>query len=178
MRPWLAPTLAVLVGIALGAGAMMHLDSVRTTNTATAPPPENPANLNLKVNRDGPALKLSWNTRESTEGVLEITDGNHQIKLKLDPSEIRSGRATYEPDSDTVSFRLTLADGRTEGTQVGGLPLAEPPTPAPPKPPVRRSPRKARPRTEMASRSAEPSESMHASKPSRWNRLVHKVFRR
>jgi hypothetical protein len=75
--------------------------------------------IGLYVQHDGPALRLRWNPdtaaiRDAHSGVLVIADGARQSRLELKQPDLRTGVASYWPESREVIFRLAL-DGAAAG---------------------------------------------------------------
>jgi hypothetical protein len=94
----------------------------------------------LRVNRDGPALRLVWDRnaeaiRGADHAKLYIEDGIHKSQLDLDSSELKIGTFSYWPETQDVKFRLEAISGQevTAGAirVVGGEPApVEAPAPA------------------------------------------------
>ena len=92
------------------------------------------AQTSLHVQHDGPALKLHWNpnspdVRRAQRGTVVIQDGGRESRLELDGGELRSGVASYWPESREVGFRLEL-DGEQAGS-VRTTARGEDPRPSP-----------------------------------------------
>jgi hypothetical protein len=112
--------------ILAAAGLLMIAAAVRITigNRAPAPAAAPPvqtqtAPVALYVQHDGTALRLHWNpdadaVRGASKGALLIGDGPRQSRLDLGPAELRSGVASYWPESQGVVFKLEL-DGVVAG---------------------------------------------------------------
>lgn len=67
----------------------------------------------LNVRHDGRAMRLNWDrnaesVREATHAILHIADGKHQSQMNLDPQSLKTGTASYWPESREVTFRLEL----------------------------------------------------------------------
>jgi TonB-like protein len=117
-RWWIA-SLAILVGVAMGAGTAGLYQALRPSRRIVQPtvtPPPNtptPAHVALSVQHDGPSLQLIWDRqsaviRDAVNAILDITDGDRQSQLDLSAQEIQSGLISYWPDSKNVTFRLRV----------------------------------------------------------------------
>jgi hypothetical protein len=137
----------------------------------------------LYVQRDGAALRLHWNPQAARRsGILYITDGSHQSRLSLNAQDVRSGMATYWPESKEVTFRLEL-DGAAAGTIRTSAVAEADRRPSPfDAVPARRSrppaPKSAAvpltPAPSSADRQAE-EDAPEPTKPSRWRRFTRKI---
>lgn len=114
---WLSVVAALGLGMLGGAGWVLW-DQHQEARAIAAPAavPASSSEIPLKVLRDGQALRLRWSGRAqaiqtASRGTLIITDGTHQSTLQLDGRELRSGLASYWPDSDRVKFRLETDTG-------------------------------------------------------------------
>jgi hypothetical protein len=119
LNPWfLSP--AVFVSAAIVTFLLLFL---RTGSVTASTPPANPlfdprnANLQMRVETDGPGLLLSWNRYSRTvqaanSALLAIQDGAEHRDIALDRNQILTGSVFYRPASDDVSFRLELRDAR------------------------------------------------------------------
>jgi len=112
------------------AGATFLLLFFRTGSVTASTPEPGPvldprnANLEMRVETDGPGLLLSWNryssaARAAQTGVLAIQDGSQHRNISLDRNQIVDGSVFYRPVSDDVSFRLDLRDAR--GTEISQI---------------------------------------------------------
>jgi len=111
-----------------------------------APPPPSHRSASavaLYVQHDGTALRLHWNpdsdaVRQAASGSLSIADGPRQSRLDLTPADLRSGVASYWPESPSVDFKLELDGAPAAELQAPALAVREEPRPspflAPPKP--------------------------------------------
>jgi hypothetical protein len=119
LNPWfLSP--AVFVSAAIVTFLLFFL---RTGSVTASTPPPNPlfdsrnANLQMRVETDGPGLLLSWNrysrtVQAASSALLAIQDGPQHRDIALDRNQILTGSVFYRPASDDVSFRLELRDAR------------------------------------------------------------------
>ena len=107
-----------------------------TPTTVTPDPPLPPAmasdRLFLSVQHDGPRLRLLWSAPADAEGILHITDANHQSTLHLPPLCVNAGQFYYWPDSKSVSFRLDIQTGGRTLSDAVSLGEPEPPPVATP----------------------------------------------
>lgn len=156
LRRYVWPTriAAVLFGVVVGA-ALYHGFHHRTpaptravagaSAPVAAPPvaPSVPANLDLRVEWDGPSLLLRWDPnspqiREARKAVLYVEDHNHESQLDLDRAELDGGVVRYWPRSQDVTFRLKISTSDEmshETIHVAGN--ESPPKEVAPPPPVR-----------------------------------------
>lgn len=116
-NPWfLSP--AVFASAALATFLLLFL---RTSSVTASTPQTNPlfdprnANLQMRIETNGPGLLLSWNrysrtVQASSSALLAIQDGEQRRDLTLDRNQILTGSVFYRPASDDVSFRLELRD--------------------------------------------------------------------
>ncbi len=102
--------------------------------TAQAEPSEAPrpaatpdAGVSLHVERrDGSAI-LTWNraapdAQRAQSALLVITDADKRRELRLDRTDLQTGRVVYVPESDDISFQLQLlAPGRSSTESVRWL---------------------------------------------------------
>jgi hypothetical protein len=139
-RHWAIP---LALGLLAGLGYLAYLGYRKTPlrwtppPAATAPAQPEASLLGLKVGREAPYLRLSWDRGAQTvlnalQGRLLISDGPSSRALDLDVTQLRGGSIAYAPSSDDVTFRLELflGDGRTAAESVrivGGVPAALPP---------------------------------------------------
>ena len=93
--------------------------------------------LTLTLRRDGKMLRVLWDRaapvlREARQAELYITDGNHQSKLRLSNSAIRSGMLSYWPETENVAFRLEVfaGDRTISASAQSGEAIAPAPAPA------------------------------------------------
>lgn len=161
----------------------------------SAPPPlSRSAPIALFVQHDGAALRLHWNpdadaVRRASRGSILIGDGPRHSRLELNAADLRSGVASYWPESPRVDFKLVL-DGSVAGElQAPALAVREEePRPSPFEAAPKRKPRPQRvaveePDQEMpkphtvreADRQKEEEPQPEPKKPSRWRRLIHKL---
>jgi hypothetical protein len=117
LNPWfLSP--AVFISAAAVTFLLLFL---RTGLVTASTPPPNPlfdprnANLQMRVETDGPGLLLSWNrysrtVQAASSALLAIEDGSQHRDIALDRNQILTGSVFYRPASDDVSFRLELRD--------------------------------------------------------------------
>jgi len=117
LSPWfLSPAVFLFA-----AGATFLLFFFRTSSvTASTPQPgalldPRSANLDMRVQTDGPGLLLTWNrysraVQSAQNAVLAIQDGSQHREIALDRTQIANGSVFYRPASDDVSFRLDLRD--------------------------------------------------------------------
>ncbi|MGC8792851.1 MAG: TonB family protein, partial [Bryobacteraceae bacterium] len=85
-----------------------------TRGGAPAPAPES-SSLNLRVERSGGQLLLSWNRslpilQTAQRAILSISDGDHHEDVEMDLGQLRSGSIVYSPITSDVSFRLEVTD--------------------------------------------------------------------
>lgn len=71
--------------------------------------------LNLRVERSGGQLLLSWNRslpllQTAQRAILSISDGDHREDVEIDLGQLRSGSIVYSPITSDVSFRLEVTD--------------------------------------------------------------------
>lgn len=126
----------------LAAGATFLVSYLRTGPVTASTPRINPlsdprsATLKMRVNSQGPGLRLSWNrfspvVQAAKSGVLEIDDGGRHHEITLDRKEIANGSVLYRPASGDVSFLLDLRDtGGSDFAQVLRVLDASAPEPA------------------------------------------------
>jgi protein TonB len=98
--------------VVLGVAGAFVWNSSRSS--APAPAAESSA-LNLKVERSGGQLLLSWNRslpllQTAQRAILSITDGDHREDVEMDLGQLRSGSIVYSPITNDVSFRLEVTD--------------------------------------------------------------------
>jgi len=106
--------------IALGLGAVLVLGiggAVVWNLSRSAPPAAAPesSSLNLRVERSGGQLLLSWNRslpllQTAQRAILSISDGDHREDVEMDLGQLRSGSIVYSPITSDVSFRLEVTD--------------------------------------------------------------------
>jgi hypothetical protein len=190
---------AGLIMIAIAAAIVLR------QRAPSSPPPivriPDESSIALSVQHDGAALRLRWNPeaaaiRAATAGVLSISDGVRQSRLDLNAQDLRSGVASYWPESREVTFRLALNNDAAGTIRASAdAPAAERPSPFEPKastaaprasrrapedaeddPPSAQPPARtiARERTEAVDDADRDSEEP-APKPSRWRRLAGKI---
>jgi hypothetical protein len=191
--------------ILAAAGLLMIAAAVRITigNRAPAPAAAPPvqtqtAPVALYVQHDGTALRLHWNpdadaVRGASKGALLIGDGPRQSRLDLGPAELRSGVASYWPESQGVVFKLEL-DGVVAGElQAPALEVRAEPRPSPfdDAPEAKPAPRRAalvdaddddtpKPHTVRASETqaadrVDEKDEEPVRKPSKWHRITGKI---
>ncbi len=124
--------------------------------------------LGLKVGREAPYLRLTWNQASepvlnALQGRLSVADGSVRRELDLDIAQLRGGSIAYAPTSDDVSFRLELflTAGKTISESVriiGGTPVAVQP------PPLRNAAAAARPRAAEFSHPAQAAPAIRESR--------------
>jgi protein TonB len=106
--------LGFLAGVALVAVGLLSLRGGRLLqplSNAFATGTE--SGLELRVQRSGNDLQLSWNRNapillKATAGRLSIADGSIHKNLDLDLSELRSGSILYSPITDNAVLRLDV----------------------------------------------------------------------
>jgi hypothetical protein len=117
VRQWILAVAGILMIVAAGAIALRGHASPGSANPAPvvrpAPPP-------LYVQHAGQTLQFHWDpdapaVRAARRGAVIIADGAHESRLDLASRDLRSGRASYLPDSPDVTFRLEL-DGAPAGS--------------------------------------------------------------
>ncbi|MCS7314579.1 MAG: TonB family protein [Bryobacterales bacterium] len=102
-----------LIGlVVLGAGAAAVWNFSRGRTPASQP---ETASLNLRVERSGGQLLLSWNRslpllQTAQRAILSISDGDHREDVEMDLGQLRSGSIVYSPITSDVSFRLEVTD--------------------------------------------------------------------
>src|SRR6476659_5171700 len=112
-RRWLQWVLGA-AGILMG-GAAAALTFGHRAPTAM-PPSHGTAPTALYVQHEGGALRLHWDPAvHASTGVIWIQDGARETRLDMNADELRSGVASYWPESREVTFRLQL-DGGPAGT--------------------------------------------------------------
>ena len=108
-RGWLQWVLGG-AGILMGVAAASLIFGHRTP--APLPKPHATATPALYVQHDSGALRLHWDPAvHANRGVIWIQDGARETRLDLNTQELRSGVASYWPESREVTFRLQLDDG-------------------------------------------------------------------
>lgn len=141
-----------LILCALVSAAILHYP-IPTDDTST---------ISLSVERQGTALRLSWDPNASAvehanSGILWISDGEKRRGLELNSATLKSGRYLYTPESAIVNFRLDLLKVLAQGSESvryvasGGN---TPPAPTQVTPVTKPSPSK--PMTAAANRSPQP----------------------
>ena len=134
--PWLQWVLGVAgIGLGIAAASLMfsHRTPAVTPHLSSAVPPA------VYVQHEGGALRLHWNPAvRASSGVMWIQDGARETRLDLNANELRSGVASYWPESREVTFRLQLDDGPASTIRAS----ADAPPPAPP--PMTEKPRRNR----------------------------------
>jgi hypothetical protein len=177
MRRILIPILALTAGAAVGVGLMW------VRNVEPDPEPSKVASseqVALNVRHDGKALRLNWDrdaaeVREATHAILYITDGKHQSQMNLDPQSLKTGTASYWPESGSVAFRLELfSPGRTTSGTIeapGATAEAKPSPFAPPQPTPKRHPKAVA----VATPESVPEPAAERSKPSKISRVFGKI---
>lgn len=105
-----------LLGVAglvlLGAAGLAVWNFSRGGAPATQP---ETSSLNLRVERSGGQLLLSWNRslpllQTAQRAILSISDGDHQEDVEMDLGQLRTGSIVYSPITSDVSFRLEVTD--------------------------------------------------------------------
>src|SRR6185295_782821 len=76
-------------------------------------PPVAQVTLNLNAQKDGKALRFTWDrassvVQEAERGVLWIKDGGGEQRLDLDRRQLGMGSVVYWPVSNDVNFRLEV----------------------------------------------------------------------
>lgn len=104
---------AGVIGVAflLTGAAWLH-----TPKEPTAPVSKGNAPFAPTVQRDGRALRVSWDRnseaiRQSNHATLHIADGSRNSQLELNAAETRVGRLVYWPETDGATFRLEVSGG-------------------------------------------------------------------
>jgi len=154
-----APARSKRSRIALGLGAVLALaigGAVVWNLSRSSPPAVAPdsSSLNLRVERSGGQLLLSWNRslpllQTAQRAILSISDGDHREDVEMDLGQLRSGSIVYSPITSDVSFRLEVTDlknGKSVSESVrvlGGRP-------SPSGPPAEASPARSPETTEVA----------------------------
>jgi hypothetical protein len=173
MRHW---TLFI-VGLALlaAAGIVVVRDRSKPAPApATAPRTALTTPL-LDVQHDGAALRLYWNAaapevRSAKSGALLVTDGGKESRMELRPQELRSGGASWWPESRDVTFRLELDDAPAGTLRASAQPAPET------KPSAFQTPAKPRPKSATVKRVAAPVEVEQTPKPeSKFGRAFGKI---
>ncbi len=86
---------------------------------APATPPVTGAGMSLSVEQKDSSAILSWNhsaaaVQQADFGQLLILDGDKRQELRLDRTELQTGRVVYVPEGKDVSFQMQLfAPGHT-----------------------------------------------------------------
>ena len=134
---WVLGAVGILMGVAAAALIFGHrAPTTLPTSQGTAP-------TALYVQHDGGALQLHWDPAvQANTGVLWIQDGARETRLDLNADELRSGVASYWPESREVTFRLQL-DGGAAGT-------IRAPSDTPSQPPQAAAAEKPRPKPSVA----------------------------
>jgi proteasome lid subunit RPN8/RPN11 len=110
-------TLAIAMGLALGAGAYQTraawLPSARARMQAVLPAAGAPRTFGLKVFDIAGQLQIQWDrnsdvVRSGTAGVVEIVDGGPTQVLQLDPAHLQAGNLTYSRHGEKVDVSLIL----------------------------------------------------------------------
>jgi hypothetical protein len=174
--------MGVAVWLTVGRRAPAHSVSVPVVHSAQP--------VALYVQHDGTALRLHWNpdadsVRQAGRGSLLIADGPRQSRLDLTPADLRSGVASYWPESPAVDFKLEL-DGAPAGElQAPALEVREEPRPSPfvttPKPKRRVAEAEDLPKpytvheADRATAVVEREEEEAPKKPSKWQRVTGKI---
>jgi protein TonB len=83
---------------------------------------EDTSTLSLSVERNGQALRLSWDpnapaVERATSGILWISDGEKRRGLELNLARLRAGSYVYTPESGMVNFRLDLLKVLAQGSE-------------------------------------------------------------
>jgi hypothetical protein len=117
VRQWILAVAGILMIVAAGAIALRGGASLHSANPA---PAVRPAPTPVYVQHAGQALQFHWDpnapaVRAARKGALIIADGARESRLDLAPRDLRSGLASYRPDSPEVTFRLEL-DGAPAGS--------------------------------------------------------------
>lgn len=167
-RQWILGAVGLLMGVAAASLAVHH--------RAPAPSPQihSDAPAVLYVQHDGSALRLHWDPAvHADSGIIWIQDGARETRLDLNANELRSGVASYWPESHEVTFRLQL-DGGPAATIRASADAPPPPAPAvvSEKPPRKRSGPKA---MRVAAREAADAGEVPPSKRSRLSRVAGKI---
>ncbi len=106
----------VILGVAvlalLGIGGVAIWNFSRGGAPATQP---ETASLDLRVERSGGQLLLSWNRslpllQTAQRAILSISDGDHHEDVEMDLGQLRTGSIVYSPITGDVSFRLEITD--------------------------------------------------------------------
>jgi hypothetical protein len=179
MRRILIPILALTAGAAVGV-AIMWVQAIEPPEPAPATVASS-EQVALNVQHDGKALRLNWDrnaadVREATHAILHISDGKYQSQMNLDPQSLKTGTATYWPESRSVAFRLELfSPGRTTSGSIdapGAIAEAAKPSPfaTPPPTPKRRNKIVA-----LTSPEVVPEPVAAPSKPSKISRVFGKI---
>jgi proteasome lid subunit RPN8/RPN11 len=155
-RGWLPIIVAILAGLALGAGAYQSrqfwvtpLMGWITRITAASTEPGNPAPpyLGLRcLDTDG-QLWIFWDrnapsVHAATSGTLIIHDGGQSHSINLDQPHLQAGSFTYGREGEKVDLTLTVVDGNGQSTRevstyLGKLPTRLTPVEPPPQQPVK-----------------------------------------
>jgi hypothetical protein len=164
-------------GLLLGVAAAYLAFHTRPPATAPLPPSRSTATTALYVQHDGGALRLHWDPGvRANSGVIRIRDGARESRLDLNAGELRSGVASYWPESKEVTFQMEL-----DGAVVGAIRApAAPPSPASRPAPVAEKPRPkriaAKPVKLTPRERDDPDDEVDsAPKRSRWNRVTGKI---
>jgi hypothetical protein len=136
IRQWVLA--AAGVAMLVGAVAIVRHERAPAPTTQAAPSSRTP----LYIDREGATMRLHWNpaspdVRAANRGAVVIHDGKRESRLELTPAELRSGVASYWPESKEVSFRLEL-DGGQAGEVRASAQVDEKPSPFVVKEPPRR----------------------------------------
>jgi hypothetical protein len=194
-REWILAAVGLLM---IAAAVRITIGSRAPAPAATPPGRTHTAPVALYVEHEGTALRLHWNpdadaVRGASKGALLIGDGPRQSRLDLDPAELRSGVASYWPESQGVDFKLEL-DGAVAGElQAPALEVRAAPRPSPfddaaeakPTPPRAAlvdadddempKPRTVRASETQAADRVEERDEESARKPSKWHRITGKI---
>jgi len=169
-RPWLQWVLGV-AGILMGIAAASLTFGHRTP--AAPPQRSSTAPMALYVQHDGGALRLHWDPAvHARSGVIWIQDSAHETRLDLNADELRSGVASYWPESREVTFRLQLDGGPASSIRASADEPPPPPAAAPEKPRRKHSVAKE---VKLARREAVEADDDAPPKRSRLSRVAGKI---
>ena len=104
-------------GLVLGVASAYLILQSQSRPTAAPPQPRSTVSTALYIQHDGGALRLHWDPGvRATTGAIRIHDGARESRLDLNAAELRSGVASYWPESSEVTFQMEL-----DGTVVGAI---------------------------------------------------------
>jgi hypothetical protein len=164
---WVLGAAGILMGVA--AASLMFGHRAQTP----LPAPHQTAPTALYVQHDGGALRLHWDPAvRANSRIIWIQDGPRETRLDLNADELRSGVASYWPESREVIFRLQL-DGGPAGT-------IQAPAEAPPAVKTAEKPRPRRPaakpvKVASADRVVDGDDDDQPVKRSRFSRVTGKI---